>query len=600
MEFTPEQKVLNDLFGRDMTYIIPQYQRPYSWDCIGKSDKNNQVNMLWQDLMDFYESKSPNIYFMGSMVLVVSDEGQRVYEVVDGQQRLTTLTILLTAIKCFIKEVITKAIIPLAESEKLITFLQRSSEAIDEIVFNQKRGHGLFTVPEKKVKIQTTTGFNYDNVLAVVMQCGDISSISLADTSTEQREVSMRYFNNRQYFIQELNNKFLDKGILTLEKAGDLDSFFNFLMNKVSIVQIKTTKFEIAYQIFEILNNRGLPLSNKDLFRNFLINKFFELKSSNEVLYKDLDPNAKWIHLETNYELDNEFISRYVESKRGKSQQYSAFNDLQEIYKNHFHDTLAENKTLLFYTDIEANLAVYTKILHVEFEDKRMKNAIHFLLKSGNQSYILTLLLSLFRKEYEETQILDFLMALEKQMIYMLLGTLRFSSKPIYDAINYLNKGDIAAAKLVFDLDTSKIAELKNLFNKSIKENDIAKLVIARYYYAIDNQLPDDVVNQSLDFDKATLEHIIPQTPNSATNWVNDFDTSFREAYTYKLGNMTLLTQKMNSAAKNYDFAKKRETYGKTKLNMTTEIASLSTISPDFIEKRHHKIVQCLIKDLGL
>ncbi len=431
MEFTPEQKVLNDLFGRDMTYIIPQYQRPYSWDCMGKSDKNNQVNMLWQDLMDFYESKSPNIYFMGSMVLVISDEGQRVYEVVDGQQRLTTLSILLTAIKCFLKDVITKKIIPLSDAEQLIAFLQRSSEAIDEIVFNQKRGQGLFTIPEKKVKIQTTTGFNYDNVLAVVMQCGDVSSISLAEASSEQREVSMRYFNNRQYFIQELNHKFLDKGILTLEKASDLDSFFNFLMNKVSIVQIKTSKFEIAYQIFEILNNRGLPLSNKDLFRNFLINKFFELKSSNEIPYRDLDPNAKWQYLETNYELDSEFISRYVESKRGKSQQYSAFNDLQEVYKNYFHDTLTENKTLLFYADIEANLAVYTKILNVAFENKRIKNAIHFLLKSGNQSYILTLLLSLFRKEYDETKILGFLVALEKQMIYMLLGTLRFTSKPI-------------------------------------------------------------------------------------------------------------------------------------------------------------------------
>ena len=66
MQFTPEQKVLNDLFGNDITYIIPAYQRPYSWDCIGKSDKNNQVNIMWQDLIEFFSqereyrrSKSP-------------------------------------------------------------------------------------------------------------------------------------------------------------------------------------------------------------------------------------------------------------------------------------------------------------------------------------------------------------------------------------------------------------------------------------------------------------------------------------------------------------------------------------------------------------
>ncbi len=153
---------------------------------------------------------------------------------------------------------------------------------------------------------------------------------------------------------------------------------------------------------------------------------------------------------------------------------------------------------------------------------------------------------------------------------------------------------------MVFDLETSKISELKTLFDKNIKENDIAKLMIARYYYAIDNHLPDDVVSQSLDFDKATLEHIIPQTPNLATNWITDFDKTFREAYTYKLGNMTLLTQKMNSAAKNYDFARKKDIYGKTKLNMTTEIAALSVINPDFITKRHERIVACIINDLGL
>jgi len=51
--FTPEYKVLNDFFGNDMNYIIPAYQRPYSWESIGKSDKNNQVNVMWQYLIDY-------------------------------------------------------------------------------------------------------------------------------------------------------------------------------------------------------------------------------------------------------------------------------------------------------------------------------------------------------------------------------------------------------------------------------------------------------------------------------------------------------------------------------------------------------------------
>jgi uncharacterized protein with ParB-like and HNH nuclease domain len=182
-----------------MTYIIPEYQRPYSWDCIGKSDKNNQVNVIWQDLIDFYESKNANIYFMGSMV-VIGDGTKREYEVVDGQQRLTTLTILFTAIKCFLQEIRMNKNIPMANQTEFLEFI--------------------------KVKIQKTIGFDYDNVLKIVMECGDMSIISFKEASEEQKEVSNRYFKNRLFFIDQLKQIFLKDGIFTNETAENLDGFF--------------------------------------------------------------------------------------------------------------------------------------------------------------------------------------------------------------------------------------------------------------------------------------------------------------------------------------------------------------------------------------
>lgn len=600
MEFTPEQKALIDLFGNDMTYIIPEYQRPYSWDCIGKSDKNNQINVIWQDLIDFYESKNPNIYFMGSMV-VIGDSSTRVYEVVDGQQRLTTLTILLTAIKCFLADVSIKKNIPLSNQAEFLDFIKASSESVDKLIFNEKRTTGLYTRPEKKVKIERTIGFDYDNVLKLVMECSDSSSVSLKDASDEQKEVTMRYFKNREYFVEQLKHKFLDNDLLTYEKADELSNFFEFLKNKVTIVQIRASKFEVAYQIFEILNNRGLPLSNKDLFRNFLISQFHTLKLSNPTKYETLDPNEKWRTLETNYELDSEFISRYVESKSGKNQQYSAFNDIQVIYNKDFKDTLQESKIDLFYKDIQENLSIYTKILNSDFEDKQLRNCISFLVKSGNLSYTLNLLLSLFRKEKEEAKILIFLKSFEKHIIYTILGpSKRFSTKPIYQAINFINNSKLKEAQDVFELNNVELDELKKSFDAQIKDNDIAKLIIAKYYYALDNKNPEDVVEQTLDFNRATLEHIIPQNPDKSTNWLTDFDSKFIREYTYKLGNMTLLTQKMNSKAKNYDFSKKKIIYGQTKLSITTEIGNLSEIDELFIKTRHKKVIDAILEDLNL
>ena len=603
MEFTPEQKALNDLFGNDMTYIIPEYQRPYSWECIGKSDKNNQVNVIWQDLIDFYESKNPNIYFMGSMV-VIGDGATRTYEVVDGQQRLTTLTILLTAIKCFLSDVSKNNNIPTnipnLKPDQFLEFIKGASDNVNNLIFNEKHS-GLFTTPEKKVKIARRIGFDYDNVLKVVMECGNSSAIPLNGASEEQKEVTMRYFKNRQFFVEQLKNKFLDNNLLTYEKALDLNNFFTFLKNKVTIVQIRAPKFEVAYQIFEILNNRGLPLSNKDLFRNFLISEFHALKLSDFEKYKDLDPNEKWRVLETKYQLDSEFISRYVESKSGKNQQYSAFNDIQVIYNKDFKNTLQKSKIDLFYKDIEANLVIYTKIVKLEFQDKQLRNCVSLLVESGNLSRTLNLLLSLFRQENDDTKSLTFLKAFEKYTIAtILVPSKRFSTKPIYQAINLINNSKVKEAQDVFELNTFELDELKKSFDTQIKDNDIAKLIIAKYYYVIDNKNPEDVVEQTLDFSKATLEHIIPQNPDKSTNWLTDFNSKFRGEYTYKLGNMTLLTGGMNSKAKNYDFLKKKTIYGQTKLALTTEIGNLLKIDENFIKTRHKKIIDAILDDLNL
>ncbi|MEO0041913.1 MAG: hypothetical protein RL329_1364 [Bacteroidota bacterium] len=599
MEFITEQKVLNDLFGNEMTYIIPEYQRPYSWDCLGKSDKNNQVNVIWQDLIDFYESKNANIYFMGSMV-VIGDGTKRAYEVVDGQQRLTTLTILFTAIKCFLNEIRVKKNIPLANQTEFLEFIKASTNNLDTLIFNEKR-NGLYRKAEKKVKIMQTIGFDYDNVLKIVMECGDISSISLKDATEEQKEVTHRYFKNRLFFIEQLKQTFLKDGIFTNETAENLDGFFEFLRNKVTILQIRAPQFDIAYQIFEILNNRGLPLSNKDLFRNFLISEFHILKTLKPDKYAKLDPNKKWRDLDASYELNTEFVSRYVESTRGRSQQHSAFNDLQDIYKESFKHSLKEHKIHIFYKDIERNLSVYTQILQLDFSNKILKNKIAFLIHSGNLSNVLNVLLSLLRNESDETKIIDFLKIFEKNILYTLLGTAkRFSTKPFYEAIQALNEQKIEDAQKVFVLNAVELDELKNVLDMPIKDNEIGRIMLVKYYYSLESKLPKDVVAQHLEVENASLEHIIPQNPDVKTNWLTDFSNTFRKNYTYKLGNMTLLTQKMNSAARNFDFSKKRLVYDQTILTMTKEIAVLTLIDEDFIEKRHQKIIDALILELEL
>ena len=101
--FTPDHIAIADLFGSNINYVVPEYQRPYSWDCIGKSEKNNQLNVMWDDLKDFFFSGNKGEYFFGSMVMI--EKESRHFEVIDGQQRLTSLVILFVSIKCFLKKI---------------------------------------------------------------------------------------------------------------------------------------------------------------------------------------------------------------------------------------------------------------------------------------------------------------------------------------------------------------------------------------------------------------------------------------------------------------------------------------------------------------
>lgn len=589
MEFTPEQKVLNDLFGNDLTYIIPSYQRPYSWSSKGKSDKDNQVNTMWKDLIEHFESDNANIYFMGSMVLI-GDHTKREFEVVDGQQRLTTLTLLFVSIKCMLDNIEDHQI-ETANAATLKDFISNALTNINTILFNRK----LFGVEEKekKVKIKSLAGFEYDLVLKTALECGTYQQLYTNGITDEQVKISQRYFDNRDYFINKLEDQFLANDLFTLSGAKRLNEFIEFLKNKVTIVRILSPNFDLAYQIFEILNNRGLPLSNKDLFRNFIISEMYKY---------DIDqPEEKWMELD-DYEFTPEFISRYVESKNARKQRYSAFNDIQEIYKKSFKNGIAKSKVETFYEDVKLNLEHYTNIELNLYDNKSIKNRVLFLKHSGNARYTVNLLLALFKNIADDEQLIRFLKEFEVFVMYLLLGpSKRFQTKPIFEAIEQLNNQDFTAAIQEITLPTEAKEQLKLLIKESdIKDNDWAKLMIARYLWAKDIDHPEDVVNLNLNYKKATLEHIIPQQPNNDTNWTTNFSPTFRQKYTYKLGNMTLLTQRINSKARNSDFSKKKEIYNTMKLSMTSQLGQLQTIDETFIKHRHAEITNYLINHLSL
>ncbi|CAA6812988.1 MAG: Unknown protein [uncultured Campylobacterales bacterium] len=586
--FDPEHLSLNKLFIEKVNYVVPSYQRPYSWESLGKNDTNNQINNMWDDFISFFENNPEKEYFFGS--IVVFHNGNNESEVVDGQQRLTSLLLFFSAMKCFLMEYENKIEELDEESTQVFKeFIKGALNTLNNLIFNKESGIGF--KQNLKLKIERASGFDFDSILNQAINCDDKFE-TLKEIKLKYKVIAERYFDTRNYLKEKLKERFLDDGIFTRKKAEELDYFAEFLRTKISVVVIKTVDFDTAYSIFEVLNNRGLPLSTKDLFRNFIIKQFSDINEK--------DPESKWDFLEESYDVTSDFLGRFVESKKSSQPQKSAFNELKDYY-NKLDKSLNENKIELFYKDIEKNLGYYTKITNENnIDNEEIRNKIKFIKLLGNVRYSYSFLMSVFRYFNKENidEIIDILSIYEQHRLYFLLApSKRFSSTKTYQAIKSLNQKELEKSKEILRLTEKEKEKLKSLIDGNIFDNQVAKLLLSKYFYTNSS---DELVNQYLNYKKASLEHILPQNPDKNSDWLELFDEDFIESFTYKLGNMTLLTHNMNAKVKNYSFSKKRLDYKKTILEMTKELCRWETVTENKFDNRHKRIVKSICEDIKI
>lgn len=586
--FSPQHRSLDEIFSSQSTYSIPAYQRPYCWQSLGKSDRDSQVIQLWEDLIHFFQENHANSkeYFLGSMVIIQDPSKVRTFSVIDGQQRLTTLLLLFAAMRCFLRKQAPRA------PAELQSWCGKAIDTLTRFIYNEA-GFGL--APELKLKIMRTIGPDMDRILESSLACEDESS-ALALPEKHQA-AALRYYRNRAYFEEQIQGLFLagPDRTLNLQKAAEFDGFFRFLQARVALVIITTTDFETAYGIFEILNNRGLQLNNLDLLRNFLMQ---------EMVLAQLDaPEQRWERLEQDYRFTEDFLGRWTESVRAAQPHTSAFNDVVRFYQDPAYEPTSPGQRRIdrFMADLERNLGYYTLISDEDrIEDTAVRHAIAFIKLLGNERYGTDLLLALLRRfDYDggaaDPAMLAFLRVYRRHALYVyLLG--RFSSAQIYAAIRALRDGDDATARHIFALGPQERRQLVESLRGPIRSNEQAKRLLAAYYWYAEETDPQDVVDQQLVFDRVTLEHILPQEPAAGTNWSTDFDAAFREEYTHRLGNMTLVTLSRNASLRNFGWDRKRAAYERTRLRLTVDLAASETLTPDDIRRRHEAIVGALLR----
>ncbi|WP_080487065.1 DUF262 domain-containing protein [Burkholderia ubonensis] len=526
MELNAETRSVNEIFSPNKKYIVPRFQREYSWQA-------EEVEEFWDDVVQqiklFPGKKIRNEeYFIGCIVLVGEDSRPE-YLIVDGQQRLTTLTILLRVIVDRLSE--------LGESTAAAALYKNVIEGTDN---DGKQYFKLINESPKPF---------FQNELQA------LSPSRLKKAETEEEVLLLAAFTTLKKRLKE----FSIKGLTQVEAARALrDQVLNYL--KFILVTAKSE--DDAYTIFETLNARGLSLTSVDLIKNWVFKNYNQIHPNDDAKYvwgEIRKSITKFSDLET-------FFRHYWNSKY-------AFASDDRLYKS-FKDFLKKgviSDAKEFLLQLRGASELYRKIgapsdLDWKVQKERIIKKSFDLLNQYRVTQVRPFLLALLecrnKKVIDQSTLINTVIKLERfHFIFSNLCQDRASGlegKYTRAAKNLHNAGNdkLAAKEVIADLisylqkkrpNPQRISDALNGLSFT-HDNDTNKKTIQTIFSKIEISLH---ATQELQVGSFSLEHIEDQS--SKHGWIGS------------IGNLIPLDEDLNNKIKQgSDFKKKKIQYGKS------------------------------------
>lgn len=542
--FTPKVRSIKQIFGdTDSYYQIPDYQRPYSWE-------TKQVEELWDDIFSAME-KGEQTYFLGATILTETGEGH--YDVVDGQQRLTTMMILFCVLRDLNlanNNVVCNAIKSLIDDKyrlRLITQSHNQGQFENEILENVK--------------------------------------FPVEHLTDKEREANL--FINTALIFKE-----------RLEGIGDkalIDKFVAFLMDQVVMISIVSSNQAFAIRLFQVLNARGLPLSNADLIKSYLYSR----------CDKEKLPQFRqdWVKIESiSKELDAEGLGDVETLLSYFSYYYLVANPQESVFAELTGHKDFKNSDP---TKISYELATFAEALKkiVTMESR----TIYPMWYLPHSIYWCTILATAMHKNYSDFEPL----ALELRRLYYGYWIAGYTVTKIkqlsFNIIGWVKNGEPfenIKKKIDKKMDEDEVARYAReaLSKNAYGERWAKALLLLLEYYSVDDSKP--VYIRFWD-KKLHVEHVLPTAWGVNPAWTKIWSESEATHWVNKLGNLTLISGKKNIAASNDSFENKKVTYKKTHgaltaFEITKEIAELPQWTELEVKDRQQKMRKEIVDLLEL
>lgn len=519
-------KTYRQLMGNGLRYEIPKFQRDYTWDTENWDD-------LWQDIKALIMQEDHE-HYMGYLVLQTSNNKE--FQIIDGQQRLTTLSILILAtLKC-IKDMVDIGIDAENNNKRKESLLNSYIGYIDPVTL----------ISNNKLKLNRNSNDYYKQHLVLL------------------KELPLRNTNASEKHMRECFNWYYDKIKKEFKSGENLAAFIDNIVDKLFFTVIEVTDQINAFKVFETLNARGVQLSASDLLKNYLFS-----------VVDETNPHVSEIE-----ELENiwsKIVGKLGEQKFEDYLRYFWNSENKSVGKKNLFKTIKSNinskdQVFKLIRNLNDTADIYLAIQNPEDEywknypeiKKCLKELKLFQIRQTN---------SLFLSALKNTE-MDAFMKLAKicsvvSFRYNIIGGLNPNAQEdIYNNVAL----KIASNKIFTSADFQSIyvsdVNFENDFSTKEFKNTSRNHRILKYILA---KIETYQYKNEIDFesDLFTIEHILPE--NADESW-GEFSFEEINRSVYRIGNLTLLEKKLNKEADQVSFKNKINYYLQSNSEITKSI----------------------------
>lgn len=569
-EIKCEKKVIREIFN--MWYCIPDYQRAYVWD-------TDQVRDLLDDTISAYRENKEAQYFLGSMVLKINEKSENnvsytEYELLDGQQRITTVFLILACMRDMLTDY------PQYQNS-LAGFVYQAEDAILQqpermrIIFNIRSDVRDFV----NEYIKPLHGTCDDALLKEKMQAKDVN-------------ISIRNMANAMLVAHE----FLE------ENKSEIIGYLSYFLNKVLMIYVATEELQDAFQLFTVLNNRGVKLSSSDILK---AENLKELSAADRTSWA-----TRWEEMETYFGEDfDKFLSHIRTIFVKKKQTTTLLKEFDEfVYSNQEYDRTQKKYVPrtpilrrgrdtfeLLYSYYHTYQEVFDTDHSVVTGDYEITNYLKLMETGFGADYWIAPVLDYYRK-YRRRGFVAFLKALDRKLsadwITAATPTVRMENvNAILREIEASQDSAVLLQSKAFDINKN---DFERVINGDIYGRSFAKYLLLKldliYRGSSTPMIPQAI---------ASIEHILPRNPSADSQWVKDFSAAEREEWTNKLGNLVLISRRKNTSQGNKDYVEKKEKYFEKNIEMFPNSIRIYQNYPEWklsdLKKNHSDVVTELL-----